>query len=233
MFYHIQTNHPQEHKEIAMKKAGDSDEKEKRESARQRTISGCSSVQQAYGQQSAQNTQCQNALLEFICKDLRPISIADSPSFLQLLSTLDPRYILASRTTFTRTIIRNKYTSVMVSVLGSHSAATHCSLTTDLWTGCNRRAYMSVTVHYISSKWEMKHHYLQTRKVEERHTAENLAAELQAVLKEWGLECKAYGCTTDNASNITNAIQGHMFLVHLPWIGHTLQLSIERGLQVP
>ena len=162
--------------------------------------------------QCMEYTQCQNALVEFICKDLQPISIVDSPSFLQLLSTLDPRYIPASRTTFSRAVIPNKYASVKESILGSLSAATHCSLTTDLWTGCHRRAYMSVTVHYITSDWEMKHHCLQTREVEERHTAENLSVELQTILKEWGLECKAYGCTTDNASNITNAIENHMSL---------------------
>ena len=92
---------------------------------------------------------------------------------------------------------------------------------------------MSMTVHYITSKWERKHHCLQTREVEERHTAENLAVELQAALKEWGLECKAFGCTTYNVSNITNVIERHMSLVHLPCIGHTLQLSIQQGLQVP
>ena len=79
----------------------------------------------------------------------------------------------------------------------------------------------------------MKHHCLQIHEVEETHTAKNLAEELQAVLKEWGLESKAFGCTTDNASNITNAIEDHMSLVHLPCIGHTLQLSIDQGLQVP
>ena len=87
--------------------------------------------------------------------------------------------------------------------------------------------YISVTVHYITSEWEMKHHCLQTQEVEERHTTENLAEELQAVLKEWGLESKDLSCTTDNASNITNTIEDHMSLVHLPCIGHTLQLSID------
>ena len=100
-------------------------------------------------------------------------------------------------------------------------------LISDLWTGCHKRAYMSMIVHYITSEWEMKHHRLQTREVEEQYTAENLAVKLQAVLREWGLECNAFGCTTDNASNITNAIERHMSLVHLPCIDHTLQLSIE------
>ena len=100
LFYHLQTNHPQEHKEVATKKAGDPAGKEKHESARQRTISGCFSTQRSYGQQSVRYTECQDALVEFICKDLQPISIVDSPAFLRLLSTLDPRYIPASRTNY-------------------------------------------------------------------------------------------------------------------------------------
>ena len=38
----------------------------------------------------------------------------------------------------------------------------------------------------------MKHHYLQTHEVDERYTAENLGVELQAALKELGLEGKVY-----------------------------------------
>ena len=166
LFYHLQINHPQEHKEVPTKKAGDSARKEKKtnqlDSARFLDVIP---AQQAYVQHSARYVQCLNALVEFICKDLQSISIVDSPSFLQLLSILDPRYIPASRTTFSRAIIPNKYASVKESVLGSLSAATHCLLTNDFWTGC---AYMLVTVYYITSDWEMKHHCLQTREVEEQ-----------------------------------------------------------------
>ena len=55
--------------------------------------------------------------------------------------------------------------------------------------------YMSVTVHYITSEWEMKNHCFQTREVDERHTAKNMTEELGMVLREWGLENMAYGCT--------------------------------------
>ena len=47
---------------------------------------------------------------------------------------------------------------------------------------------MSVTVHYITLEWEMKHDCLQTREVDERHTVKNLAEELRMVLRECGLE---------------------------------------------
>ena len=69
-------------------------------------------------------------------------------------------------------------------VLVSLSTATHCSLTTDLWTGGHKRAYMSVTAHYITSEWGIKQHLLQTREVDERHKAENLGVKLPTAFKE-------------------------------------------------
>jgi len=82
---------------------------------------------------------------------------------------------------------------------------------------------MTVIAQYITSEWEMKHHCLQTREVDESHNAENLAKELSAVIKEWRLDdkVKVYGCTTDNAGNITNAVVNHLNLVHLSCIRHT------------
>jgi len=44
---------------------------------------------------------------------------------------------------------------------------------------------------------------------------------------------KIYDCTTDNAGNITNAVVNHLNLVHISCIGHTVQFSIEKGLNVP
>ena len=81
----------------------------------------------------------------------------------------------------------------------------------------------------------MRHHCLQTREVDESHNAINLAKELSAAIEEWGLNdrVKVYGCTTDNAANITNAVVDHLHLIHLPCVGHTLQLGVEKGLKVP
>ena len=39
------------------------------------------------------------------------------------------------------------------------------------------------------------------------------------------------GATTDNASNIVNAIN-QMGIQHLPCVGHALQLSVKRGLEI-
>ena len=94
---------------------------------------------------------------------------------------------------------------------------------------------MAVTAHYLTSEWEMKHHCLQTREVDESQNAVNLAIELSAAIEEWELDDKGkvFGCTADNAGNITNAIVDHLHLVHLLCVGYALQLSVENGLKVP
>ena len=63
LFYHLQANHPEEHSEVAPKKAV-----EKCESTRQATVSGCFSAQQAYPHHTLYYKQCENALVEFMCQ---------------------------------------------------------------------------------------------------------------------------------------------------------------------
>jgi len=63
------------------------------------------------------------------------------------------------------------------------------------------------------------------------HTAYNIAAELSAVITEWKLDNKVVRITTDNARNVKNTVDSLEF-THFGCIGHTLQLSISRGLQL-
>lgn len=55
----------------------------------------------------------------------------------------------------------------------------------------------------------------------DRHTAENLAKKLLSVAKDWKVEDKVVCCVTDNAANITKAIQITKW-THLPCLAHTI-----------
>ena len=110
--------------------------------------------------------------------------------------------------------------------------AGYLSLTTDLWTGCHNRGYMSLSVHFVNSDWDMCHYCLQTREVVSSHTALNLANELWNSMEEWEITGKVVMVTTDNGQNIKNAITEELELSHLGCIGHTLQLSIGKALQI-
>ena len=51
------------------------------------------------------------------------------------------------------------------------------------------------------------------------------------MLIDWKIKERVIGATTDNAKNITNAIE-QMDIQHLPCVGHTLQLAVKHGLEV-
>ena len=77
----------------------------------------------------------------------------------------------------------------------------------------------------------MKSYCLATREVTDGHTAETISLELSDVIAEWELDDKVFGMTTDNAKNVKNAVD-NLGYTHFGCIGHTLQLSISRGLQL-
>uniref|UniRef100_A0A1A8EZV8 HAT C-terminal dimerisation domain-containing protein n=2 Tax=Nothobranchius korthausae TaxID=1143690 RepID=A0A1A8EZV8_9TELE len=64
-----------------------------------------------------------------------------------------------------------------------------------------------------------------------RHTSENLAEELLKVAKEWGVENKVVCCVSDNAANITKAIQ-ILKWTHHPCLAHTINLFVRGALKV-
>ena len=187
---------------------------------------------EAYKRDSARYAACQSALVFFICDDLQPISVIDSPAFRQLLHTLDPRFLPYSQSQFSRVIIPQKYEEVRHTIKQVLDGAEYLSLTTDLWTGCHNRGYMSLSVHFVSSDWDMGHYCLQTCEVASSHTALNLADELRNSMEEWEITDKVVMVTTDNGQNIRNAITEELELSHLGCIGHTLQLSIGKALQI-
>jgi len=54
------------------------------------------------------------------------------------------------------------------------------------------------------------------------HVAQSIINLLQAFEKSERLISKVFGATTDNGSNVMNAIVDHHNLIHIPCIGHTI-----------
>ena len=233
MLVHLKCHHVIQHNEIASKPSTSETSETSTRISKQTTFTSCLTKSEPYKKNSTRYKSCQDALVQFICLDLQPISVVSSPAFLKFINTMDPKYQPASRYQFSRAIIPSKYAEVKLGVESKLATAEYISVTTDMWTGCHQRGYMSLSAHYISIDWEMCHHCLQTREVSTSHNAENLAQELRQSLDEWGIYKKVLIVTTDNAANIRKAIVDEMSLTHLGCIGHTLQLSIGKALQLP
>ena len=83
-----------------------------------------------------------------------------------------------------------KYDEVKQQVKEKLEKAKFISLTTDTWTGCHNRGYISLSSHFVGDDWQMHHHCLQTQEVVSSYTAQNLAEQMQCSLDEWDITDK-------------------------------------------
>ena len=81
----------------------------------------------------------------------------------------------------------------------------------------------------------MVHRNLQSCPFPGNHTAINIAELLGKMTDKWCIDISSQviAVTTDNAKNITNALTEELMLTVIPCAGHTLNLSVQRGLAVP
>jgi len=85
-----------------------------------------------------------DALLEFIARDLRPVSVVDGHGFLNLMEKGEPQYSVPCQRTV-KTGLERKYIELKRQVRGLLSGQ-HCiTLTTDMWTSRAGDGYFSWT----------------------------------------------------------------------------------------
>ena len=194
--YHLERKYPEQFSECCSVRQGSAKAAAASHNEYQPSITECFARKTPYKRGSKRFETCENALMEFICKDFQPVSIVESAGFLNYSKTLDPLYLPASRTHFSRIVIPSKYEKVKDKVMMSVRTAEYISFTTDLWTGCHGRAYMAITIHYLSpDDMQIHHHCITTQEASVAHNAENLANEIEEVLNKWDIRNRIYGAT--------------------------------------
>ncbi|XP_062566541.1 E3 SUMO-protein ligase ZBED1-like [Saccostrea cucullata] len=169
-----------------------------------------------------------------IIKDLRPYSMVESSEFRDLVNTLDPRYIVPNRKTFSEVAIPNLYRECKADVTQKLSCAEMVALTTDGWTSRGTDSYITITACFIDGDWNLINNVLQTRAMPENHTAENIANVLKAAITEWNLPSPPVPpIVSDNAKNMVKAAELLETSFYLGCFAHTLNLAAQKALQVP
>ncbi|XP_073730758.1 E3 SUMO-protein ligase ZBED1-like [Misgurnus anguillicaudatus] len=179
---------------------------------------------------SAKQEEITQKLTEFICKDMRPISIVDGEGFQNFVRALNPRYNFPSRVTVSNRIAKlyDCTTKSVKELLNNRSVA----LTTDGWTSLHTDAYVTVTAHFISDDWEIKNYVLKTEELREKHTAENVSDCILHILGAFEIKPESViSVTTDNAGNYVKAVESHMKRPNIPCLAHTLNLAVCKGLR--
>ena len=81
-----------------------------------------------------------NRIVQFIIRDMRPVSTVDGSGFQNLLGLLEPNYSIPSRTHIS-SVIRRMYLNVKEQ-LYKELESQYLALTTDLWTSNATEAYV-------------------------------------------------------------------------------------------
>ncbi|XP_053346541.1 zinc finger BED domain-containing protein 4-like [Clarias gariepinus] len=176
-------------------------------------------------------------IAEFVALDMRPVRIVEGEGFKELLRTLEPGYTVPTRATV-MDVVHTKYLSIRSDIYMAIQDCEAVSFTTDIWTSLQMEAYLTVTSHFITGDWRLESFVLETKKMEDSHTADHIARELTEIICEWDIpSSKIVSVVHDNAANMVACTNQ---LVQQPrWgkmkgvrcAGHTLQLCINSALK--
>jgi hypothetical protein len=168
-----------------------------------------------------------NMCAMFISTDMRPLSIVEGNGFRKFVELLDPKYVLPTRATLSRTIIPRMAAEEKRRLSDALHCASFVALTTDMWSSVTCTSFLAVTVHFLEDGLTTA--LLSCSTFHERHTAVNITKRLLDVIADFDLSEKIVGAVTDNADNIRNAIAAAQ-IVGIPCFAHTLNLAIRNSL---
>ena len=122
----------------------------------------------------------------------------EKPGLKQIIKKLDPKYAVPTRKYFSQTEIPMLYMQVMESVKRNPLHAQNFAATTDLWTSAVDYPYLSVTVHFITTNWELKSYCLDSVPLLmiNDNTVQNIAEILKDVIVNWNLDHNKLAVTT-------------------------------------
>ena len=146
----------------------------------------------------------------------------------------EPCFIVSCRRTVMN-YIDQKYYELKRSVRRSLHEQQCVTLTTDMWTSRTGDGYFSLTVHYVTEKFEMVSNQLQCQHLPGEHNHTHISEAITAALSEWCIQLDedVVAFVTDNGSNIKKSLKDDLKILILPCSGHTFNLSVQKAFTLP
>lgn len=107
-------------------------------------------------------------------------------------------------------------------------------VTADPWSssGADGEAFMSFTVHYLNTDWQLRSHCLETQPLPDDHRAEQICERTEAVLSDWKMQKERLsGITTGQASSTRKAFEDFP-CVWFSCFGRNLNLAVSKVLKM-
>jgi hypothetical protein len=172
------------------------------------------------------------AVMQCIIVDARPWGDFKRDGMEKFLSVAVPGYTGPSTRSVQRTLAK-LYVKKKEEFKTELAHVPNLSITVDLWKSGNRVHYFCMTVHWLTSSFDLKGKVLSFRKFRGRHTASRIRAHMKRIIVEFDLLNKITASTTDNGSNVKAAArQLRLFGARFHCLAHALNLTIQKGLRM-
>ena len=211
---HLVKKHPEEY--AAFQRSGTST---------QPKITAVIKGEEKYSNSSKRKRDIDEAIVQFVALDMRPLRVVDGRGFKNLLYILDPRYPGICRKRLSRDLLPIYFQECVKWMKAELKSVDHVALTTDMWSSMVTDSYFTVTAHFWKNgEKSISSICLCCKYFTGEHNGSNIRDGLVEVMKEFDIVDKVKCIATDNGSNIRRALTLMQSQCHIPCLGHTLAL---------
>ena len=122
----------------------------------QPTIAQSMGQVKAYSISSPRHGLLQKRVAEYLVENLLPLSTVSSPGFNTLVKSLDPKFVVGSRRTYSDVIIPKMYADLKQRIDAMLRPIDAVACTTDGWTSIVTESYITLSCHFIDHDWNMQ-----------------------------------------------------------------------------
>ena len=142
--------------------------------------------------------------MDFFVSNMLALNIVDSPSFVSLVKTLNPKKTVMSRRTLGRRI-EDSHKELEQRVIKLLETVPWVATTADCWSA-HHKSYLGMTAHWLDPVTRTREHaVLAFSRLRGHHTSDVLAQAMVGVHAKFNIQQKVTRTTTDNASNFVKA----------------------------
>jgi hypothetical protein len=166
-------------------------------------------------------------ITQMVIANCLPLRIVDSPELITAFHFASNRtYVPLGRTKLTASL--DTLYQAMVDTILADMRDNTISLTSDAATLDNGGSYITVTAHYINSRWQLRDVAILVCRMQGAHTGEYVRDLLDMAVQAWEAEGRVFAAVTDNGANFVKAARiSQRINEELRCAVHTMQLALK------